>query len=76
MIVKKLHDAGVKSEHAYVAVTLPIGLSLASGLASSSREDIERADRWVIFVGEWPHVLRPRPGPRELREVITVHDHP
>ncbi|MFB6518861.1 hypothetical protein [Streptomyces sp. NPDC056401] len=53
MIVKKLHEAGVTSEHAYTAATVSIGLSLASWLASNSREDIERADRWGIFVGEW-----------------------
>ncbi len=30
-----------------------IGLSLASWLASHQQEDLERADRWGIFVGEW-----------------------
>lgn len=53
MIVKKLHDAGVKSEHAYLAATVSIGLSLASWLASNRQENLERADRWGIFVGEW-----------------------
>lgn len=53
MIVKKLHDSGVKSEHAYLAATVSIGLSLASWLASRQQEDLERADRWGIFVGEW-----------------------
>ncbi|MET9886107.1 hypothetical protein ABZZ20_23815 [Streptomyces sp. NPDC006430] len=53
MIVKKLHEAGVKSEHAYLAATASIGLSLASWLTSSRNESLERADRWGIFVGEW-----------------------
>ncbi|MER6261120.1 MULTISPECIES: hypothetical protein [Streptomyces] len=53
MIVKKLHDAGVTSEHAYLAGTASIGLSLVSWLTSSRTEDLERADRWGIFVGEW-----------------------
>ncbi|MFB7407139.1 hypothetical protein ACFCZ2_08145 [Streptomyces sp. NPDC056202] len=53
MIVKKLHEAGLRSEHAYAAALGSIGLSLASWLTSSKREDIERADRWGIFVGEW-----------------------
>ncbi|MGW2995243.1 hypothetical protein ACWDA9_27000 [Streptomyces sp. NPDC001193] len=53
MIVKKLHQAGVRSEHAYLAAAGSIGLSLATWSASQSREDIERADRWGIFVGEW-----------------------
>ncbi|WP_226962618.1 hypothetical protein [Streptomyces sp. C8S0] len=53
MFVKKLHDAGVRSEHAYLAAAGSIGLSLVSWLTSNRREDIERADRWGIFVGEW-----------------------
>ncbi|MFD9722355.1 hypothetical protein [Streptomyces sp. NPDC059072] len=53
MIVKKLHEAGVTSEHAYLAATASIGLSLASWLTSSRNESLERADRWGIFVGEW-----------------------
>ncbi|MFJ4693008.1 hypothetical protein [Streptomyces sp. NPDC088766] len=53
MIVKKLHEAGVTSEHAYLAATASIGLSLVSWLASSRNESLERADRWGIFVGEW-----------------------
>ncbi|MFJ1569287.1 hypothetical protein [Streptomyces erythrochromogenes] len=53
MIVKKLHELGVTSEHAYLAATASIGLSLASWLTSSRNEDLERADRWGIFVGEW-----------------------
>ncbi|MFE2478020.1 hypothetical protein [Streptomyces sp. NPDC059389] len=53
MIVKKLHQAGVRSEHAYLAAAGSIGLSLATWSASQSREDLERADRWGIFVGEW-----------------------
>ncbi|MGY6022547.1 hypothetical protein [Streptomyces spinosirectus] len=53
MIVRKLHDAGVKSEHAYLAATASIGLSLVSWLTSHRAEDLERADRWGIFVGEW-----------------------
>ncbi|MFD5635688.1 hypothetical protein ACFVU0_22140 [Streptomyces sp. NPDC058122] len=53
MIVKKLHDAGVESEHAYAAAFASIGLSLVSWLASNKQENLERADRWGIFVGEW-----------------------
>ncbi|MGW5733137.1 MULTISPECIES: hypothetical protein [Streptomyces] len=53
MIVKKLHESGVKSEHAYLAATASIGLSLVSWLTSHRNEDLERADRWGIFIGEW-----------------------
>ncbi|MFI8370695.1 hypothetical protein [Streptomyces sp. NPDC085466] len=53
MVVQKLHEAGLRSEHAYLAAVGSIGLSLASWLTSSRRENLERADRWGIFVGEW-----------------------
>ncbi|MDR6974118.1 hypothetical protein J2X68_000796 [Streptomyces sp. 3330] len=53
MIVEKLHKAGVTSEHAYLAAAGSIGLSLMSWLASNRAENVERADRWGIFVGEW-----------------------
>ncbi|WP_327071092.1 hypothetical protein [Kitasatospora sp. NBC_01302] len=54
-IVRKLHEAGVTSEHAYAAAFGSVGLSLVSWLASMKAEQagVERADRWGIFVGEW-----------------------
>ncbi|WP_353946681.1 hypothetical protein ABII15_37095 [Streptomyces sp. HUAS MG91] len=53
MIVKKLHENGVTSEHAYAAAVGSIGLSLISWVTSTRSENLERADRWGIFVGEW-----------------------
>ncbi|MCG7209911.1 MULTISPECIES: hypothetical protein [Streptomyces] len=55
MVIKKLHDMGVRSEHAYIAGLASIGLSFASWLTSLQAEKagVERADRWGIFVGEW-----------------------
>lgn len=55
MIIKKMHDMGIRSEHAYLAGIASIGLSFASWLTSLKAEasGIERADRWGIFVGEW-----------------------
>ncbi|WP_333774018.1 hypothetical protein [Streptomyces sp. IBSBF 3136] len=55
MVIKKMHDAGIRSEHAYIAGLASIGLSFASWCASLKAEKagIERADRWGIFVGEW-----------------------
>ncbi|MFG2825458.1 hypothetical protein ACGFX4_39285 [Kitasatospora sp. NPDC048365] len=55
MIVRKLHDAGITSEHAYAAALGSVGLSLVSWIVSMKAEQagIERADRWGIFVGEW-----------------------
>ncbi|MGW7244092.1 hypothetical protein [Streptomyces sp. NPDC054804] len=55
MVIKKMHDMGIRSEHAYLAAITSIGLSVASWLTSLKAEQagIERADRWGIFVGEW-----------------------
>ncbi|QMU76959.1 hypothetical protein GXW83_15810 [Streptacidiphilus sp. PB12-B1b] len=55
MIVKKLYEAGLRSEHAYAAAFASIGLSFASWMASAKMEasGVDRADRWGIFVGEW-----------------------
>ncbi|MEU9079085.1 hypothetical protein ACFYUY_22415 [Kitasatospora sp. NPDC004745] len=54
-IVRRLHEAGITSEHAYTAAFGSVGLSLLSWLASMKAEQagVERADRWGIFVGEW-----------------------
>ncbi|KNB50750.1 hypothetical protein [Streptomyces caatingaensis] len=55
MIIKKLHEAGVRSDHAYTAAVASIGLSFLSWTASMKAESAgtDRADRWGIFVGEW-----------------------
>lgn len=55
MIVKKLHDSGVRSEHAYGAAVLSIGASFLTWMTSVKKEKagMDRADRWGIFVGEW-----------------------
>jgi hypothetical protein len=55
MIVEKLHDSGIRSEHAYAAAFASIGLSVLSWSVSLRQEKagVERADRWGIFVGEW-----------------------
>jgi hypothetical protein len=55
MIVKKLHESGITSEHAYAAAFASIGLSVIAWAASVKAEDkgVDRADRWGIFVGEW-----------------------
>ncbi|MCE7083423.1 hypothetical protein [Streptomyces sp. ST2-7A] len=55
MIVKKLHEVGVRSEHAYTAAFASIGMSFLSWGASLKAEaaGLDRADRWGIFIGEW-----------------------
>lgn len=56
VIIKKLHEAGLRSEHAYCAALGFIGISFLSWATSAKLEksaDVDRADRWGIFVGEW-----------------------
>ncbi|MQA97044.1 MAG: hypothetical protein GEV11_21255 [Streptosporangiales bacterium] len=59
MLVKQLHNYGVRSEHVYTAAVASIGLSVLSWLASrtTEKEGIDRADRWGIFVGTWAPTL-------------------
>ncbi|GAA3050033.1 hypothetical protein GCM10020229_71910 [Kitasatospora albolonga] len=54
-VVRKLHEIGLTSEHAYTAALGSVGLSLLSWVVSMKAENagVERADRWGIFVGEW-----------------------
>jgi hypothetical protein len=56
MVIKKLHDMGIRSEHAYLAALGSIGLSVLTWVTSLKAEPgtgLARADRWGIFVGEW-----------------------
>jgi hypothetical protein len=55
VIVKKLHESGIRSEHAYTAGFVSIGLAVLSWNASLrvEKKGEERADRMGIFVGEW-----------------------
>jgi hypothetical protein len=56
MIIKNLHDMGMRSEHAYLAAFASIGMAVLAWNASLHAEagaDVARADRWGIFVGEW-----------------------
>ncbi|MDG9718036.1 hypothetical protein [Streptomyces sp. DH24] len=55
-MIKKLHEMGMRSEHAYMAAFASIGLSVATWMTSLKAEPgagIARADRWGIFIGEW-----------------------
>jgi hypothetical protein len=56
MIVKFLHDKGLRSEHAYTVACLTIGLSVASWVTSMKVEPAgtDRADRVGTWVGTWP----------------------
>ncbi|MFP1630014.1 hypothetical protein ACLB9X_33910 [Streptomyces sp. 5K101] len=55
-MIKMLHDKGLRSEHAYTAAFMSIGLSIftwATSLKAEPGAGLDRADRWGIFVGEW-----------------------
>jgi hypothetical protein len=58
-MIEKLHDAGLRSEHAYVAALASIGLSFLAWATSVKAEKAgtDRADRWGIFVGHWAPTL-------------------
>jgi hypothetical protein len=55
MIIQKMHEMGVRSDHAYTAAFVSIGMSFVSWAGSLKVESggTERADRWGIFIGEW-----------------------
>ncbi|PRH77197.1 hypothetical protein C6N75_21615 [Streptomyces solincola] len=55
MIVKALHETGLKSEHCYMAGLASIAASyIAWGVSQQAEEaGVDRADRWGIFVGHW-----------------------
>ncbi|EKX69051.1 hypothetical protein Sipo8835_17745 [Streptomyces ipomoeae] len=56
MVIKRLHDFGIRSEHAYMAAIGSIGASFVTWYTSLKAEPgtgLARADRWGIFIGEW-----------------------
>lgn len=54
-VVAALSNAGIRSEHAYVAAFASIGLSYLSYFVSRGKkgDDKAQSDRWGIFVGHW-----------------------
>lgn len=58
-MIQQLNDAGVKSEYAYAAGFVSIGLSFVSWTLSRMKPDDSKAqaDRWGIFVGHWAPTL-------------------
>ncbi|WP_405591972.1 hypothetical protein [Streptomyces sp. NBC_01190] len=56
MLVRMLHEKGLRSEHAYLAGFASILASIATWQASLriEKKGEERADRLSTFVGEWP----------------------
>ncbi|MFG1675555.1 hypothetical protein [Micromonospora sp. NPDC049282] len=54
-MLERLHESGMRAEHAYLAGFVSIGLSFTSWFLSKNleRAGVARADRWGIFIGEW-----------------------
>ncbi|MFF0658179.1 MULTISPECIES: hypothetical protein [Micromonospora] len=54
-MLERLHESGIRAEHAYLAGFVSIGLSATSWFLSKhmERAGVARADRWGIFIGEW-----------------------
>ncbi|HSK32018.1 UNVERIFIED_CONTAM: hypothetical protein RF648_09755 [Kocuria sp. CPCC 205274] len=53
-MLSTLQDLGIRSEHAYTAGFVSIGLSFASwAIDFGKTKDKAQADRWGLFVGEW-----------------------
>lgn len=53
MVMEKMHNMGVRSEHMYMAGLMSVAIAFTSWMASRKLENTERADRWGIFIGEW-----------------------
>ncbi|RAV34872.1 hypothetical protein [Corynebacterium heidelbergense] len=55
MVMKSLHNMGVRSEYAYTAGLASVALSFGSWTASrlKSGDSKAQSDRWGIFVGHW-----------------------
>ncbi len=53
-----LSNAGVRSNHLYIAGLVSIGLSVVSWATSRGKKDARsQSDRWGLFVGEWAPTL-------------------
>ena len=54
-MIEKLHEVGLRSEHAYIAGFTSIALAAVAWATSLTAESAgtDRADRWGIFVGHW-----------------------
>ncbi|MEU9516138.1 hypothetical protein [Micromonospora sp. NPDC048169] len=54
-MLERLHEGGIRAEHAYLAGFVSTGLSVTSWFLSKhmERAGVARADRWGIFIGEW-----------------------
>ncbi|GAB3614222.1 hypothetical protein [Humibacter ginsengisoli] len=56
--IKMLNGWGIRSEHAYIAAFVSLGLVFLSWILSRVKKDERsQSDRWGIFIGEWVATL-------------------
>ena len=56
--IKMLNGWGIRSEHAYIAAFVSLGLVFLSWIVSRIKQDERsQSDRWGIFIGEWVAAL-------------------
>ncbi|MGN6198054.1 hypothetical protein [Humibacter sp.] len=56
--IKMLNGWGIRSEHAYIAAFVSLGLVFLSWIVSRmKRDERSQSDRWGIFIGEWVAAL-------------------
>jgi hypothetical protein len=56
--IKMLNGWGIRSEHAYIAAFVSLGLVFLSWIVSRMKKDERsQSDRWGLFIGEWVAAL-------------------
>lgn len=56
--IKMLNSWGIRSEHAYIAAFVSLGLVFLSWIVSRMKKDERsQSDRWGLFIGEWVAAL-------------------
>ncbi|MBP1324928.1 hypothetical protein JOF28_000160 [Leucobacter exalbidus] len=52
--MRQLNKWGVRSNHAYTAGLISVGISFTSWMISRGKNDSKaQSDRWGLFIGEW-----------------------
>jgi hypothetical protein len=56
--IKTLNGWGIRSEHAYLAALVSLGLVFVTWIVSrAKRDERSQSDRWGLFLGEWVAAL-------------------
>lgn len=76
-MLKKIQSLGIRSEHAYLAGFVSIGLSFLSWLISmlNPKDAKAQSDRWGLFIGEWAPTFLALGVALKLEESSTDQPH-